>query len=123
MKLKPLHQVFQNLISNSLKYHSPEKPPKIEIGCQEQRKCWCFYVKDNGIGISAAHSERVFVLFSRLHSKTEFSGTGIGLAMCKKIIENLEGEIWFRSSENKGCTFYFTVPKIAPNDPQKICDN
>lgn len=118
--ISPLHQVFQNLISNSLKYQSTENTPQIEIGCKERRKDWCFYVKDNGIGISTVYSEKVFVLFSRLHSKNEYSGTGIGLAMCKKIIENLGGKIWFRSSEGRGSTFYFTVPKIAPKDPPRI---
>lgn len=110
----PIHQVFQNLINNALKYQEPDQQPKIEIQAEEKPDFWEFRVTDNGIGIPESFQPRVFVLFSRLHANKSFSGSGIGLAMCKKIIENLGGAIGFHSEEGKGSTFFFTVPKSLP---------
>jgi PAS domain S-box-containing protein len=105
-----IQQVFTNLIGNALKYQN-NKSPQIEVGCNEKDELWEFYVKDNGIGIDPMFFDRIFVIFQRLHSKTEFSGTGIGLAICKKIVERQGGHIWVESEVGKGSTFYFTIPK------------
>lgn len=107
----PLRQVFQNLIGNSLKYHQKEIAPIIEINTTSLEKEWQFSVKDNGIGIDAEFFDKIFTIFQRLHNKDEYSGTGIGLAITKKIIENQGGKIWLTSEEKKGSTFYFTLPK------------
>lgn len=107
----PIQLVFQNLISNALKYHSPSEQPKIEITHQDLGDYWLFLVKDNGIGIDPMFSEKIFVIFQRLHAKHEYSGTGIGLAICKKIIEAQGGKIWVESEEGQGSIFCFTVSK------------
>lgn len=107
----PIQLVFQNLISNALKYHSPSEPPEIEITHQDLGDHWLFLVKDNGIGIDPMFSEKIFIIFQRLHAKHEYSGTGIGLAICKKIIEAQGGKIWVESEEGQGSTFCFTVSK------------
>jgi len=107
----PIRQVFQNLISNSLKYHSISRTPVIDIACKETKTLFQFSVKDNGIGIDAEYFEKIFIIFQRLHNKDEYSGTGMGLAIAKKIIENLGGKIWVESVEGEGSTFYFTLLK------------
>jgi PAS domain S-box-containing protein len=107
----PMRQVFQNLISNSLKYHKAGEPPVIEIACKENAANYQFSVKDNGIGIASEYFDRIFIIFQRLHNKDEYSGTGMGLAIAKKIIENLGGKIWVKSEEGKGSAFYFTLLK------------
>ncbi|WP_264565247.1 PAS domain S-box protein [Flavobacterium sp. N3904] len=107
----PLRQVFQNLISNSLKYSKPDSAPVVSIYCSESAAFWKFEIKDNGIGINSEYYDKIFIIFQRLHSKEEYSGTGMGLAITKKIIENLRGEIWVKSEEGKGTSFYFTIPK------------
>jgi PAS domain S-box-containing protein len=107
----PLRQVFQNLISNSLKYSSPDIAPIINISCSDSATSWIFEIKDNGIGINSEYYDKIFIIFQRLHSKEEYSGTGMGLAITKKIIENLRGQIWVQSEEGKGTSFYFTIPK------------
>ncbi|GAB3176835.1 PAS domain S-box protein [Telluribacter humicola] len=101
--------LFQNLIGNGLKYNASEKPV-VEVGCHEETSNWVFFVKDNGIGIEEAYFEKIFVIFQRLHKKDEFSGTGIGLAICKRIVERHRGKIWLKSS-SEGTTFYFTISK------------
>ncbi|HCL06483.1 MAG TPA: hypothetical protein DHW64_11225 [Chitinophagaceae bacterium] len=105
-----LQQLLQNLIGNAIKYKS-EHPPLIEIGCQEEESRFVFFVKDNGIGINPKYFEKIFVVFQRLHPVNNYSGTGIGLAICKKIIERHHGEIWVESEEGKGSTFFFSMPK------------
>ena len=110
-ELASLRQVFQNLISNALKYHVKGKPPVINISAEETETHWQFTISDNGIGIEAEYFDRIFVLFQRLHNKDEYSGTGIGLAVCKKIIENLGGKLWLTSVPENGTTFYFTILK------------
>jgi len=107
----PIQLVFQNLISNALKYHNPTEPPKIEIAHQDLGDRWLFSIKDNGIGIDPMFSEKIFIIFQRLHAKHEYSGTGIGLAICKKIIEAQGGKIWVESEEGQGSIFCFTVSK------------
>lgn len=107
----PVAQVFQNLISNGLKYQPAGQRPKIIISSEENATHWIFVVKDNGIGIDSQYFDKIFIIFQRLHNKEEYSGTGMGLAITKKIVENLGGKIWVESLEGGGSTFYFTIAK------------
>ena len=107
---REISQLFQNLIGNAIKYRS-EEAPKIQIKAKEADEFWEFSVADNGIGVKKEFRDRVFQIFQRLHSKTEYSGTGIGLAICKRVIDQLGGRIWIDSNSANGCTFCFTVPK------------
>ena len=102
-------QLFQNLISNSVKFRGTELP-HIHIAAAHQRDRWIFSVQDNGIGITKDHQERIFRLFQRLHTRPEQDGYGIGLALCKRIVECHQGSIWIESEPNEGATFYFTIP-------------
>jgi len=105
-----LVQLFQNLIANAIKFN--DKPvPQIHISGQEDGNQWIFQVRDNGIGIDLNHQERIFKVFNRLHTRDLYEGTGIGLALCKKIVERHGGKIWVESEEGQGSTFYFTIPK------------
>ncbi|MFV8326081.1 PAS domain S-box protein [Flavobacterium sp. ZS1P14] len=106
----PLRQVFQNLISNALKY-SKEAYCEVNITVKEFENHWQFAVIDNGIGIAEEYFDKIFVIFQRLHNKDEYTGTGIGLAVTKKVVENLGGKIWLESIEGEGSTFYFTIKK------------
>ncbi|MFX1409427.1 MAG: ATP-binding protein [Promethearchaeota archaeon] len=101
-------QLFQNLISNSIKFRR-EEPPKIHIGAKILNNGWLFTVKDNGIGIESKYFDKLFNIFYRLHTKEEYPGTGIGLPICKKIIQRYNGKIWVESKFGKGSTFYFTI--------------
>jgi PAS domain S-box-containing protein len=106
-----IKQLFQNLLSNSLKFRKPGIPPVISISVTPKEEYWQFQVTDNGIGIEEKYWERVFVIFQRLHTKNEYAGTGIGLAHCKKITELHNGRIWIDSTPGNGSTFYFTIRK------------
>lgn len=104
-------QVFQNLISNALKYKS-EQPLKIHVSAFQEDGEWIFCVEDNGIGIDAKHLPEIFEMFKRLHSKSKYPGSGIGLATCKKIIGYHNGQIWAESELGKGSKFCFSLPSI-----------
>jgi PAS domain S-box-containing protein len=106
-----LMQLFQNLIENGIKFRREDVRPLIEISAQEDGEFWQIAVKDNGIGMDSAYHERIFVIFQRLHTVQHFPGTGIGLAICKKIIEQQGGRIWLDSKVGEGSTFYFTLKK------------
>lgn len=106
-----LRLLIQNLVGNAIKFNRPDVKPVIEISAEEQDDAWKFSIKDNGIGFSEEFKDRIFVIFKKLHSRKEYSGTGIGLAHCKKIIELHGGEIWAESVPDEGSSFYFTIPK------------
>jgi PAS domain S-box-containing protein len=105
-----LMQVFQNLLANAIKFQG-ENVPHIHVSAQDKGLQWVFSVKDNGIGIERQYADRVFIIFQRLHTRQEYPGTGIGLAVCKRIVERHGGRIWFESESGKGSTFFFTIMK------------
>lgn len=104
-----MFQLMQNLLGNALKYHG-DNPPLVKINARESAVGWTFSIQDNGIGIDPKFSDKIFIIFQRLHSRNEFSGTGIGLSICKKIVEKHGGKIWVESEPGKGSTFYFSIP-------------
>ena len=105
-----LSLVFQNLISNGIKFHGTA-PPRVHVSAQDRGSEWTFSVRDNGIGIEPQYAGRLFVIFQRLHTREAYPGTGIGLALCKRIVERHHGRIWFESEPGSGSTFFFTLPK------------
>ena len=106
----PITQLLQNLIGNALKYRS-EAPPEIWVDCKEETDEYIFSIKDNGLGIDPKFFEKIFVIFQRLHNKNEYSGTGIGLAICKKIVENHKGFIFADGQIDAGATFTIYLPQ------------
>ncbi|MGL4501830.1 MAG: sensor histidine kinase, partial [Planktothrix sp.] len=113
-----LMQLFQNLIANAIKFQS-KKPPEIHIGVKRIEEAWLFSVQDNGMGIDLQFAERIFIIFQRLHTRDEYPGTGMGLAICKKIIECHRGKIWVESKLDQGATFYFTIPVGGHEDERR----
>jgi len=104
-------RLFQNLISNAIKFVPRGQTPQINLSCLDMGSYWQFAIADNGIGIAPEYSEQIFTLFKRLHTKTEYGGSGIGLALCKRIVEQHGGRIWVKSQLGQGSTFYFTLAK------------
>jgi signal transduction histidine kinase len=107
-------QIFQNLIGNAVKFRGQE-PPVIAVEAEQADQRWRFSVRDNGIGIAPEYAENIFVVFQRLHARTEYPGNGIGLAICKKIVERSGGKIWVESQAGSGCSFKFTLPSQGPD--------
>jgi signal transduction histidine kinase/ligand-binding sensor domain-containing protein len=110
-----LKQLFQNLVVNAIKFRKPEQTPVINICAKQKQGSWHFSISDNGIGIDSKHSEKIFIIFQRLHSRNVYEGSGIGLAHCKKIVELHGGKIWVESELSKGSTFHFTIPDTQDN--------
>jgi light-regulated signal transduction histidine kinase (bacteriophytochrome) len=109
-----LRQLFQNLITNGLKFRRPKESPSVHVSARQDNGAWVFGVQDNGIGIESQYLERIFVLFQRLHTRAEYPGTGIGLAICKKIVERHGGRMWVESEPGRGTTFWFSLPVLQP---------
>jgi len=111
-----LTQLLQNLIGNAIKFRKRDEPPRIHVGAQDAGDEWRFSVSDNGIGIEPQYFERIFMVFQRLHTRDEYAGTGIGLAICKKVVDRHHGRIWVESVPGKGSTFVFTLPKTQKGE-------
>jgi PAS domain S-box-containing protein len=105
-----LQQLFQNLIGNAIKYRSADRPPAVSVTAERQDGHWIFAISDNGIGIDSQYKERIFGLFKRLHTSDEYAGTGIGLAICQRIVDRYHGRIWVESEPGRGSTFRITLP-------------
>jgi light-regulated signal transduction histidine kinase (bacteriophytochrome) len=117
-----LVQLFQNLLGNAVKFTKPGIAPEIHVSIAKKQRQWVFAVRDKGIGIEPKYFERIFAIFQRLHTREEFAGTGIGLAMCKRIIERHHGRMWLESTPGEGATFFFSLPagdKSQPEEPSK----
>lgn len=107
-------RLFQNLLSNAIKFRKENEPPRIHVSCKYENDLHVFEVSDNGIGISSEYFERIFVIFQRIELQTRYPGTGIGLSVCKKIVEWHDGNIWLQSKENEGTSFFFTLNSMPP---------
>jgi hypothetical protein len=112
-----LTQLFQNLLGNAIKFRGKGNP-RIHIGAKRENDGWQFAVSDNGIGFEPEYADRIFLIFQRLHGRGDYPGTGIGLAICKKIVDHHKGRIWVESKPGEGSTFYFTIP-----EPQQSIEN
>ena len=116
-----LSQVFQNLIANAIKFRKPDVAPAVHVSAGRTATEWVFSVSDNGIGIEPQYYERIFQIFQRLHSREEYPGTGIGLSLCKRIIERHGGRIWLESEPGNGSTFFFTIPLKEKKRRSRSC--
>jgi signal transduction histidine kinase len=108
-----LRQLFQNVIGNAIKFRKSTVAPEVQIRCTDENEHWLFAIKDNGRGFDMEHAERIFIIFQRLQGREEASGTGIGLSLCKRIVERHGGKIWVESKPDEGSTFFFTIPKLG----------
>jgi len=106
-----MKQLFQNLISNAIKFRKPDTAPQITISAKPKGNFWEFTIQDNGIGINEEYFDKIFMIFKRLHTKNEYEGTGIGLSLCKKIVEQHGGKIHLESTLGEGTRFNFTIEK------------
>jgi two-component system, chemotaxis family, sensor kinase Cph1 len=106
----PLTQLFQNLIGNAIKFSKPDTVPQVDVSVVQQENDWLFAVRADGIGIDPKYFDRIFEIFQCLHTRDEYPGTGIGLTLCKKIVECHHGKIWVTSALGEGATFSFTIP-------------
>jgi light-regulated signal transduction histidine kinase (bacteriophytochrome) len=114
-----LRQLFQNLIANAVKFHRPDASPRVHISARAEDGAWQFTVSDNGIGIEPQYLDRIFVLFQRLHTRAEYPGTGIGLAICRKIVERHGGTMHVTSAPGAGTTFTFTLPASGTDGEER----
>ena len=105
-----VRQVWVNLLYNAVKYSGKNEQPVIEVGAKESEGAVTFYVKDNGVGFDMKYSNKLFGVFQRLHGSDQFEGTGVGLALVKRIIDKHGGEVWAEAKLNEGCIFYFSIP-------------
>ena len=110
MRESHLSQLFQNLIGNAIKYRKPDQPVQVQLSAHRADGAWVFTIVDNGIGVPPAYKETIFGIFKRLHTSSEYSGTGMGLAICKRIVERYRGSIWVESASGGGATFFFSIP-------------
>ena len=103
-------QLFQNLVGNALKFRSPGRTAEIRVAARREAEEWLFSVRDNGLGFEQQYAEKIFVIFQRLHARGQYPGTGIGLAICKRIVQRHGGRIWASGEPGQGATFFFTIP-------------
>jgi PAS domain S-box-containing protein len=108
-----LLQLFQNLLGNAIKFHQPGQPPRVHVSARREEDQWTFAVADNGIGVPPQFHERIFEIFQRLHNRKKYPGTGIGLAVCRRVVERHKGRIWLESEAGRGTTFFFTLPALT----------
>ncbi|MER6817208.1 ATP-binding protein [Spirillospora sp. NPDC000708] len=114
--------LWQNLVGNAVKFRSPDHDPVVRIACEREDDRWHLTVTDNGIGIPPEYQEKIFVIFQRLHGRDAYTGTGIGLALCKKIVEYHGGRIWLDTEHADGARFHFTLPVLDRSGAEQDAD-